>query len=77
MTLQAITPSSRQAVHLLATYHLPSWQGGDRRVPRCERSKFGWCQESASLPMSREPGAVTCARCLALIESGWAAETRP
>jgi hypothetical protein len=62
---------STPAVHLLATYHLPSWQGGDVPVARCERGRFGWSGGITHARMSVRLEDVTCGRCLRLVAEGW------
>jgi hypothetical protein len=51
-------------LHLSTTYHLPSWQGGDKKIPRCQRSRFGWPGKAlGGFALTTDRSVVTCSLC--------------
>jgi hypothetical protein len=54
-------------MHFRGTYHLPSWQGGDREMRRCAYSMAGWVPKPGRLTSDRK--AVTCRDCRRLLRA--------
>lgn len=53
--------------HFLSTYHLPSWQGGDRTFPLCCKLRHGWGEGPPGAKLVTVEAEVTCPACQAAL----------
>jgi hypothetical protein len=59
--------------HFLATYYLPSWQGGDIEYPLCRRPTFGAPEAEETLGRlvtTTVADRVDCAACRTMLSGG-------
>jgi hypothetical protein len=59
-------------LHLRSIHYLPSWQGGDRELPRCRVSRLGFIMpdQPTTALMTDQTTFVGCPACRRLINAG-------